>query len=264
MKYILVTGANGGMGKSVCDLLASSGYTVFALDIAPMIAAERVVPLQADVTDAKSVEAAYEKVKEQTPCLYAIIHLAGIYTLDSLVEMPREKFERSFRINVGGAFSVNKTFLPLLKKGSRIIMVTSELAVRDPLPFTGIYGISKTALDKYAYSLRMELQLLGIEVSVLRAGAVDTGMLDSSTRQLDEFAKNTRLYSCNAKRFKDIVDRVESRKVPPEKLARKLYSILCKKSPCFAYSLNRNKLLILLDLLPVRVRFAVIKRILKQ
>ena len=264
MKYVLVTGANGGMGKSVCALLVQNGYTVFALDIVPPESAKNVIPLQADVTDAESLGIAFETVKAQAPELYAIIHLAGIYTLDSLAEMPDEKFERAFKINVFGAFYVNKIFLPLLISGGRIIIVTSELAVRDPLPFTGIYGITKTALDKYAYSLRMELQLLDISVSVLRAGAVDTGMLSSSTRQLDEFTENTKLYSCNAKRFKEIVDRVEARKIPPEKLSKKLYSILTKKRPRFAYSINRNKLLILLDALPVRARFAVIKRVLKK
>ena len=80
------------------------------------------------------------------------------------------------------------------------MIVTSELAPLDPLPFTGVYGLSKSALDKYAYSLRMELQLLGIQVSVLRAGAVKTDMLGVSTDHLERFYKNTRLYTCNARR----------------------------------------------------------------
>ena len=90
--------------------------------------------------------------------------------LDSLIEMSDSDFERIFKINLFGAFYINKTFMPLLKRGGRIIMTTSELAPLDPLPFTGIYAITKSALDKYAYSLRMELQLLGICVSVIRAG----------------------------------------------------------------------------------------------
>ena len=42
---------------------------------------------------------------------------------------------------------------------SRIIITTSELAPLDPLPFTCIYGITKAALEKYAFSLRMETNL---------------------------------------------------------------------------------------------------------
>ena len=132
------------------------------------------------------------------------------------------------------------------------------------LPFTGLYGITKAALDRYAYSLRMELQLKGVSVSVLRAGAVDTGMISTSTEQLDAFCKNTKLYSCNATRFKKIVDSVEARRVPPEKVAKKLLRILAKQKPRFAYSLNRNPLLILFDCLPKPLRFSLIRSILKD
>jgi len=263
MKSVLITGANGGMGRKTADLFASCGYRVYALDKTPCEARENVIPIETDITDISSVAAAYEKVLAETDCLCGVIHLAGIYTLDSLAEMPAEVFERTFKVNVEGAFLVNKTFLPLLEPGARVIIVTSELAVRDPLPFTGIYGITKMALDKYAYSLRMELQLIGIKVSVLRAGAVDTGLLGDSTRQLERFCDNTALYSCNAARFKAIVERVEARKIPPEKAARKLYSVFCKRNPAFAYSVNRNPLLILLDLLPKRARFYIIRKVLK-
>jgi len=263
MKQILITGANGGMGKAVTALFADRGYTVYALDREPSTPRDNVVPICADVTDAESVAAAFEAVKERASDLFAIIHLAGIYALDSLVEMSEAEFERVFRVNLGGAFLVNKTFFPLLKSGSRVIAVTSELAVRDPLPFTGIYGIAKTALDKYAYSLRMELQLHGISVSVLRAGAVDTGMLGDSTRRLDRFCRETEAYTCNAEKFKRIVERVEARRISPEKLARKIFRISEAKRPRFAYSINRNPLLIALDMLPKRARFFAVRRILK-
>jgi short-subunit dehydrogenase len=158
---------------------------------------------------------------------------------------------------------VNRTFLPLLSKGSRILITTSELAPLDPLPFTGIYAVTKGALDKYAYSLRMELQLLGIHVSVLRAGAVETGMLGVSTAALDRFCEKTALYSCNAARFRRIVNRVEARCIPPSRLAQKCAKILKKRNPRFAYSINRNPLLLLLDLLPKRLQLFVIRMILR-
>jgi short-subunit dehydrogenase len=153
--------------------------------------------------------------------------------------------------------------LPLLNKGSKIILTTSELAPLDPLPFTGIYAITKSALDKYAYSLKMELQLLGVSVSVIRAGAVSTSMIGASTTALDKFCSNTKIYTCNAKRFKKIVDSVEAKSIDPEKIALKTYKILLKKNPKFIYNVNRNKLLLLLNALPKRLQFAIIKKVLK-
>lgn len=231
MKYILVTGAYGGMGMATAEKFARAGFCVLALDRKVGNAEENIIPIEADVTSEESVKHAAEEAHKYTDSIFAVIHFAGVYMLDSLAEMSAERFERIFRINLFGAFCVNRTFLPFLSSGSRIIMTTSELAPLDPLPFTGIYAISKSALDKYAYSLRMELQLLGISVSVLRAGAVKTDMLGASTAALDRFCSETALYSCNAARFRKIVDGVEAKCVPPEKIADKMLRITEKKHP---------------------------------
>ena len=202
---ILITGAYGGMGRACAMALSKKGYTVFALDKNTGEASSDIIPIKADITDAEDIKHAYDRISSMTDKLFAIIHFAGIYMLDSLVEMNNDDFEKIFRVNLRGAFLVNKTFLSLLSENSRIIITTSELAPLDPLPFTGIYAVTKAALDRYAYSLAMELQLLGISVSVIRAGAVDTGMLAASTEALRKFVDKTELYSCNAERFKKIV-----------------------------------------------------------
>ena len=260
---VLITGAYGGMGKATAKALSDKGYRVFALDKITKDSEEDIIPIEADITDEESVRKAFETVCGMTDELYAIVHFAGIYMLDSLVEMTDMEFERIFRINLGGAFLVNRTFMPLLKNNSRIVITTSELAPLDPLPFTGIYAVTKGALEKYAYSLRMELQLKNIKVSVLRAGAVNTGMLGASTDALDRFCEKTELYTCNADRFKRIVDRVEARHVESSKIAGKMLRILRKRNPRFAYSINRNPLLLMLNVLPKRTQLWIIKQVLK-
>lgn len=250
MEYVLVTGAAGGMGRAVTQQLCEAGYFVLALDREPCEPGENRLALTADLTDTASLEAAFAQARAVTDRLHAILHFAGMYLLDSLVELPQEALERIFRVNVLGAMAVNRIFLPLLGPGSRILITTSELAPLDPLPFTGLYAVTKSALDKYAFSLRMELQLLNIRVSVLRPGAVNTGMLGVSTQALNRFCEDTRLYACNARRFKSIVDAVEARYVPPQKVAGKALRILRARRPRYVYSLNRNPLLLLLNLLP--------------
>lgn len=261
---VLVTGAYGGMGKATVKALKECGFRVFALDKTVGEGEENIVPIKADITDENSVKNAFDRIQKMTDGLFAIIHFAGVYMLDSLVEMDSEAFKRIFKINLGGVFLVNKIFIPLLQNGSRILITTSELAPLDPLPFTGVYAVSKGALDKYAYSLCMELQLKGIKVSVLRAGAVSTDMLGVSTDALDRFCQTTTLYSCNAKRFKKIVDGVEARSVAPSFIAKKVTRILAKRNPRFAYSINRNPLLLILNVLPKRLQLWVIKQVLKN
>ena len=261
---ILVTGAYGGMGRATIKALKEKGYRVFAMDKNVGEGEENIIPVEADITDESSVLAAFEYISSLTDELFAIVHFAGVYMLDSLVEMENSDFEQIFSINLRGAFLVNKIFLPLLSKDSRIVVTTSELAPLDPLPFTGIYAVTKAALDKYAYSLRMELQLLGIKVSVLRAGAVRTDMLGVSTTALQRFCENTKLYKCNADRFRSIVDSVEARNVEPSKIADKVLKILKSKSPKFAYNINRNPLLLMLNVLPKSLQLWIIRQVLKS
>ena len=262
-KYALVTGAAGGMGKATVSALLKEGYFVFALDKTMPEERTGVLPIAVDITDSAALASALALVREKTERIDALVHLAGIYMLDSLIEMEESALRALFDVNFFGVFLVNKVFASLLGEGSHILIVTSELATLSPLPFTGCYAISKAALDKYAYSLRMEMQLLGISVSVLRAGAVNTGMLPASTAALSRFTEKTALYSPNARCFENIVARVEARHISPEKLAEKARRILKKRRAKFAYSINRNPLLLLLEALPSAFRFFIIRRILR-
>ena len=73
MKFILVTGAYGGMGKKTVQMLKRQGFGVIALDQKVGAAEEGVFPLQADLTDEASVLRAFEAAKEITEELYAIV-----------------------------------------------------------------------------------------------------------------------------------------------------------------------------------------------
>lgn len=265
MGAVLITGAAGGMGLAAARKLISCGKTVYGLDLRqPDSPVDRLHFLRTDLTDPASVQSAFEQIRRDGVRLSGILHMAGIYNLDSLVEMEEEDWRRIFAVNLDAVYRVNKTFLPLLAPKARIVITTSELAPLDPLPFTGIYAITKTALDAYASSLRMELQLLGIRVIVLRPGAVDTKLLDVSTAKLEAFCSKTRLFAPNADRFRRIVNRVEARKILPEQVAELAAEILRSPCPRDVYAINRNPLLLMLNALPNRIQRGIIREILKQ
>ena len=258
MGNYLVTGAGGGMGKAICSRLIDEGHRAWGLDLNE---AEGII--KTDITDAQSVLAACERVKTEAGSLDGIIHAAGVYDMNSLVEMPEDDIKRDIDVNLLGAFRVNRTFLPLLGGHGRVVIISSELAPLHPLPFTGVYAVTKTALEQYSAALNMELQLLGHRVIVIRPGAVNTGMLPASTRKLDEFCEHTRLYRLNAARFKRIVDRIEARSVPPEKIASVVSRALSSTRPRLVYNVNHNPLLLLMNVLPQKAQLAIIRRILK-
>lgn len=262
-KTALVTGAAGGMGLACAKRLLAEGWTVYGLDLRAPEEAPGLRFLPTDLTDPASVEAAFQTLSDAEMRLDCIVHLAGMYDLNSLIELSEEGFRRIFEVNLFAVYLVNRCFFPLLKQGARIVITTSELAPLDPLPFTGIYAITKTALDSYAAALRMELRLLDCKVIVLRPGAVDTGLLQVSTSRLQAFCEHTTHYACNAERFRRIVDRVEARKLPPERIAGLVLRCLLARRPKAVYSINRNPLLLLLNTLPQSVQCSVIGRVLK-
>ena len=257
---VVVTGAAGGMGQAVCRLLCERGYRVWKLDITDRNDTDYI---RTDITSEQSVLSAADHIRSVSGKVDAVVNMAGIYDMNSLVEMSEEEFLRIFNINFFGMYRINKAFLPLLNPNSRIVMVSSELAPLDPLPFTGIYGLTKSALEKYACSLRMELQLLGHKVIVLRPGAVDTGLLPESVACLDRFCASTELYRIQAERFRRIVDRAETRSISPEKLAALAQRALKARHPRLTYGINRNPWLRLLSALPQRTQLWIIRRILR-
>lgn len=264
MKTVLLIGAGGGMGTACAQMFLKDNVNVLGMDRPGIKLPKGVVPLYADLTDADPVTAAFEATKKQTDHIDAIVYMAGIYDADSLVEIDEDRMRRIFEINVFGAYRVIKAFLPLLHIGSRIVLVTSELADLDPLPFTGLYGITKGTLDRFAFSLAMELQLLGISVSVIRPGAVQTPLLDGSVKSIEAFTVRTKRYPGIAAKFLSVTNSVEAKAVPPEQVANKVKKVLTAKRPRFAYSLNRNPLLRLYGILPKRLKLFAIRAVLKQ
>lgn len=260
---VLITGACGGMGKATTELLKEKGHNILALDKKVINPIDGVTYFEADITKTDELIDVYDRISNQVTNLDVIINFAGIYNLDSLVEITEDEFIKIFNINLFGVYRINKIFLPLLTRGGKIIITSSELAPLDPLPFTGLYAITKAALEKYAYSLRMELNLLDIKVSIIRPGAVQTDLLDVSTKSLDRFCENTNLYKCNAERFKNIVNNVEAKKISSLKIAKIALKIINTKKPKYVYNINRNFMLKLLNILPKRLQVAIIKKIIK-
>ena len=260
---ILLTGSSGGMGFETAKKFAANGYAIFGLDIKdPPSSLEGFTHIPTDVRKQEEIEKAFRIVKESGLQLDAIISEAGINDLNSLVEISEEEFIRIFDTNAFGIYRINKTFLPLLKEKGKFIMISSELGPLDPLPFIGIYSISKALIEKYAYSFRMEMQLLDHPVVLVRPGAVDTPFIDVSTEKLNSFVDGTTHYQDISKRFKKIVGGVESRKILPNKIGELIYKINLKKKPRYVYKINRNPGLLLLNAMPRRFQNWIIKKIL--
>ena len=161
---VLVTGAGSGIGAAVTAVFAQSGHTVYALDVKPIKETENVIPFLADITDEEALRRVAETLSREKISLDCIVNVAGIFLMDDFLEIETGKLRAVFNVNVLGAMLVDKVFFPLLRKNGKIFITTSEVAPLHPLPFNGVYNVSKTALDAYAEALR---HVNGANVSVL-------------------------------------------------------------------------------------------------
>jgi len=134
----MVIGADSGMGEITSLILAEKGYIVFAgcylkesfdklkatsarRNKAPG-AADRILPVQIDVTDQQSVAAAAKYVKETieakkfTLGLHSLINLSGIALIAPAEYCPIDRFERNLKVNLTGYLIATQAFLPLIKE----------------------------------------------------------------------------------------------------------------------------------------------------
>lgn len=266
-KTILITGASGALGRAAAGAFSSVGWRVFALDITPPQGLEPspVRFVEADVTSEESVRAAFEAVSRECGGLDALLHMAGLYLMDPFSEIPAEKLSRIIAVNIEGVARVNRVFLPLVQKGGgRIIITASELAPLDPLPFNGIYSMTKRALDSYAHSLALELDLIGIRVVTLYPGAYGEGMTRASVREMERMSRESKLFPDIAERFRSIVLRETGGAKPPEELAKRILRIAEKPRPRFKYHMNNSLKLRLFSALPMGAQALALRLLLKK
>lgn len=260
---VLITGAASGIGACAVDYFLSRGWRVFALDVKAISPREGVIGLCADISSYESLQAAVQMVGTQIT-LDAMVLGAGIHSMASMVEADPGTLERMIRINLIGTMHTVRAFHPLLSQRGRIVIVTSEVASLDPLPFNGLYNVSKTALDAYAQALRQELNLLGQQVVTVRPGAIATPLCAESLDHTERLTEQTVLYRRQAHHFLSLTKSFMGRPLAPSKIAPLLYRAATVKHPRLTYSKHRNLGLVLLGLLPLRLQCVIIKLLLNR
>ena len=261
---VLVTGAASGIGAATVEEFLSHGVEVYALDILSVPPREGVVPLQADVSDPAALGRVADTLAEGGVVLDVMVLVAGIHRMASLVEADQEILSRVIEVNTLGAMHTVRAFHPLLGARGRIVIVTSEVASLDPLPFNGLYSVSKTALDAYAQALRQELTLLGQTVVTVRPGAIATPLCAGSLTATESLTERTVLYRRQARHFLAITKSFMGRPLTPDKLSPLLYRVATVAHPRLTYSKHRNFGMVLLSLLPLRLQCAIIKLLLNR
>ena len=172
----LVTGANRGLGKSLCASLLERGASKVyagARDISS-VTMDGVEPILLDITSTADIEAAALRCGDVT----LLVNNAGIGTgTSALADNAAEMAQREFDTNVFGPLAMSRAFAPILgaNGGGAIVNVLSVLAWFSA-PGSALYCAAKAASWSLTNSIRLELHPQHTQVLALFVGFMDTDM----------------------------------------------------------------------------------------
>ncbi|QRY40575.1 SDR family oxidoreductase [Microbacterium hominis] len=177
---VLVTGANGGIGTHfVREALARGAAKVYATARTPRTwDDERIVPLQLDVTDAASIEAAVAAAPDVT----ILINNAGASPSSfGILNHTDDEIRRNIETNFVGPLMLARAYAPLLSAQAGETAIIDIHSAMAWFAVGGIYSATKAALWSATNSMRLELHPAGVQVLGVHVGWVDTAMAAGST-----------------------------------------------------------------------------------
>jgi NAD(P)-dependent dehydrogenase (short-subunit alcohol dehydrogenase family) len=183
----LVTGASSGIGAATARLLAAEGYRVALLArrqnrldaLCAELPGKGHLVLSCDLTHSSEIDLAVTALGEAFGGLELLVNSAGVGYRARVEEMEPDPLDKLLAVNVRGLLLMCRAALPLLRRGSRPVVVNlSSVVGRRGVPGQAAYCASKAAVTSIGESLRLEWSSEGIAVCTLSPGLTATEFFD--------------------------------------------------------------------------------------
>jgi NAD(P)-dependent dehydrogenase (short-subunit alcohol dehydrogenase family) len=186
-KVAVVTGAAGGIGAGIAEVLAEAGATVVIADIdagraqaqaaALVQAGRRAASVQIDLTDEASIVRGYADVVAAHGAPFVLVNNAGLQDRELLLEGTAEFWDRMLTVNARGAFLMSREAARAMvaaAKGGRIVNVASAALIGSICKGHAAYASSKAALEGLTRACALDLVEHKITVNTVLPGGVAT------------------------------------------------------------------------------------------
>ncbi|SNR55092.1 3-oxoacyl-[acyl-carrier protein] reductase [Haloechinothrix alba] len=182
-RSVLVTGGNRGIGLAIARDLAARGDRV-AVTHRGSGAPDDLLGVQADITDAEQVDAAFSEVEKHQGPVEVLVSNAGITDDTLLMRMAEEQFTQVVDANLAGAYRVAKRAARgmLRAKWGRMVFISSVVGLGGGAGQVN-YAASKAGLVGMARSITRELGSRNITANVVAPGFVVTDMTDALSEE---------------------------------------------------------------------------------
>jgi NAD(P)-dependent dehydrogenase (short-subunit alcohol dehydrogenase family) len=166
---VVITGAEGGIGRAIAEAFRAAGAGVTGLDL---VASSTTI--RCDLTRPDELRAAAERLTKDGP-IAALVNCAGAFRRVGINDAAAPcSLAQMLDLHLTGPFALARALTPALSGGA-IVNITSTGALR-PCHQGSAYSISKAALGMMTQSLALELARLGIRVNAVAPGEVDTDL----------------------------------------------------------------------------------------
>ena len=199
---ILITGASAGFGEAMCRRFVEAGYHVIGaarrtdkLEALQAELGERFYPLQMDVSDQASVDAALQSLPEPFAEIDALINNAGLALgLEPAGQADFADWLTMINTNIIGLTYLTRQVLPqMVASKSGYIINLGSIAGTYPYPGGNVYGASKAYVRQFSLNLRADLAGTDVRVSNIEPGLCgDTEF--SNVRFKGDDARAAKLY----------------------------------------------------------------------
>lgn len=232
---VLVTGCSSGIGRATARRFMDGGWRTWATardpDDVTDLARDGCRTAALDVTDSSQIDDVVDTVVERDGRIDCLVNNAGFGQAGAIEEVPPDRLERQFDVNVFGPVRLVQAVLPHMRAAeSGTVVNVSSLLGRVVYPTRGAYAGSKHALEAVSDALRAEVAGVGVDIVLVEPGAVRTNFesrLRDSKTALDERPVYGRL-----RRFVDTAQWLAERTgLPPERVAAVIYRAAATDGP---------------------------------
>lgn len=191
-KVAIVTGAASGIGRALCEELGKSGAILILADIntegVQQFASEltgsgcRATAAHLDVSRQEEIQSLVDGVISEHGRLDYMFNNAGISVAGEVRDLNIDHWRRIVDINLWGViFGTTSAYSAMVKQGCGHIVNTASLAGLVGYPTMIPYTTTKYAVVGLSTSLRAEGRELGVKVTAVCPGFIQTGIFESST-----------------------------------------------------------------------------------
>ena len=179
---MLLTGAGGGIGRSIAALLLSSDWRIVGVGrdpARPGFGQKEFSQATIDLSDLEHLPEQLRLLASEHEDIDSVVCAAGVGRFGSLEEFSYQQIRELIDINLTSQLYVVRAFLPLLKRRGRgdVVLIGSEAALAGGAR-GAVYSATKFALRGFCQSLRQESAAAGIRVTLINPGMVRTEFFD--------------------------------------------------------------------------------------